>query len=107
MTHSAILPFFINGNDFYALLCRRFYSFAHSCLFSVNTCIAFISLTTYNSSEHNFGNNLPHSTYSLKNVSIPPTTAVVCELLFTKHIMFTSILSGDDLSFMLNHICCA
>ena len=56
---------------------------------------------------HNFGSNLPHSTYSLKNVSVPLTAAVVCELKFTKHSIFNSILSGDELSFMLNHICCA
>ena len=55
---------------------------------------------------HNFGNNLLHITYSLKNVPIPPTASVVCELLFTKHNMFTAILSGDEMSFMLSHICC-
>ena len=53
---------------------------------------------------YNFGNNLLHITYSLKNVTIPPTASVVCELLFTKQNMFTSILSGDELSFTLNHI---
>ena len=56
---------------------------------------------------HNFGNNILHITYSLKNVKIPPTASVVSELLFTKRNMFTSILSGDKLPFMLSHICCA
>ena len=87
--------------------CSRFYSFAHSCLFSVNTRVAFISLIPCNSSMHNFGNNQVHIIYSLKNVTIPPTAYVVCELLFTKHNMFTSILSGDELSNVLNHTCCA
>ena len=56
---------------------------------------------------HNFGNNLLHITYSLKHVKISPTASVVCELLFAKHNMFISILSDDELSFILNHICCA
>ena len=49
---------------------------------------------------HNFGNNLLHITYSLKNVTIPPTASVVYKILFTMYNMFTSILSGDELSFM-------
>ena len=59
---------------------------------------------------HNFGNNLLHClhiTYSLENVAILSTASVVCELLFTKYNRFTSIRSGDELSFMLSHICCA
>ena len=58
---------------------------------------------------HNFGNNLLHIIYSLKNVTIPPTASVIRELLFPEHNMFASILSGDELSCMLNHIglCCA
>ena len=106
MKHSANLPFFMDGNDFHALLCRRFYSFAHSYLFSVNTRVAFISLIKCrpNSSIHNFSNNLHHITYSLKNFTIPPTAFVACELLFTKHNMLPSILPSDELSFMLNHI---
>ena len=107
MTHSAILPFFMDGNDFHMLLCKRFYSFAHSCLFSVNMRLAFISLIACNSSMHNFGSNLLHITYFSKNVIIPPTASVVCELLFVKHDMFTSNLSNDEMSFMFNHICCA
>ena len=106
MTHLAILAFLRDGNDFRALLCKRFYSFSHSCLFSVTTRVAFISLITCNSSKHNFGNNLLHITYSSKNVTIPPTAYVVCELLFTEHNMFTSIFSGDELSFMFNHMLC-
>ena len=46
---------------------------------------------TCNSSMHNFGYNLLHIAYSLKNVTIPRTASVVSELLFTKHNMFTSI----------------
>ena len=55
----------------------------------------------------NLGNNLFHIIYSLKSVAIPPSASVVCELLFTKHDMFTSIILDDELSFMLNHMCCA
>ena len=106
-THSAILPFLTDGNDFQALLCNRFYTFAHSCLFSVNMRVAFISLITCNSSMHNFGNNLLLITYSLKNVAISPTASVVSELLFTKHNMFTSILSGDErFVFVKSYILC-
>ena len=80
----------MDGNNFHALLCRRFYSFAHSCLFNVNTRVAYMLLITCNSSMHNFGNNLLHITYSLKKVTILPTASVVYELLFTQHNMFTS-----------------
>ena len=68
MTLSAILPFSMDDYDFHALLCSRFYSFAHSCLFSINTHVAFISLIACNSSMYNFGNNLLHITYSLKTL---------------------------------------
>ena len=40
------IPLFMDGNDFHTLLCRQFYSFALSCLFSVNMLVAFISLLT-------------------------------------------------------------
>ena len=53
-----------------------FYSFAHSCLFSVNMRVAFISLITCNSSMHNLGNNLLHNIYSPKNATISPTASV-------------------------------
>ena len=76
MKHSAILPFFMDGNDYHALLRRRIHSFAHSCLFCVNTRTAFILLITCNSLMHNFGYNLLHIIYSLKNVTIPPTASV-------------------------------
>ena len=77
MTYSAILPFFADSIDFHALLCRRFYSFAHRCLSSVNMHVAFITLIICNSSIHNFGNNLLHITYSLKHITIPPTASVL------------------------------